>query len=79
MPIEPALAIARDLVATPTNATTTGSAAAAGFIDFLENSPLADAAMELAGWSKESALELSSRPSVAVAVAAVKNATQSRR
>ena len=55
--IEPELAIARDLVVTPTNATATGSAAAAHFYEFLRNSPLADAAMELAGWYKETALQ----------------------
>jgi accessory colonization factor AcfC len=45
VPIEPELAIARDLVVTPTNATSAGGAAAAHFYEFLSESPLADAAM----------------------------------
>ena len=57
VPIEREFAIARDLSAVPTNRSADDGLVVGAFLDFLRQSPEANAVMELAGWFKEGALD----------------------
>ena len=57
VPIEREFVIARDLALVPTNRSVEDGLVVGAFIEFLQQSPGANAVMELAGWFKEGALD----------------------